>query len=75
MLNNTETKFYAIFNNGNDFELWSKTEGCNTRDAASAQAEMLLLDTYGSRDPKYMTRLNNMIVVNQDEANYLKLLN
>jgi hypothetical protein len=71
----TDSKFFAVFNNGSEFELWSKPEGCNSKGSAAAQAEMMLLDTYGSRDPKYLKRLNNLTVINKSEAEYLKLLN
>lgn len=67
--------FYAVFKNEEEdnFELWS--DGLNSANAALAQGEMRVLDTYGSKSRKYMKRINGLQAVNQDEAKYLKLLN
>jgi hypothetical protein len=66
------TKHYAVFDNEGQFEVWS--DPLPTKDQALAQGEMRVLDTLGSKDPKYVKRVNGLFTVDEREARYLKLV-
>ena len=72
-MNNKNRKFYAVFKNAdNEFELWAGP--CSSKLTALNQAELKVLDTYGSKSRKYMPRVNGMTAINESEAKYLKVV-
>ena len=65
--------FYAVYKNKGNFELWS--DKFNSKDPALLQAELRILDTYGSRSKEYARRINGLQTIDQETAKYLNLIN
>jgi hypothetical protein len=65
--------FYAVYKNEDNFELWS--DKFSSENPALLQAELRVLDTYGSRSKEYMRRINGLRAIDEHTARHLKLIN
>jgi hypothetical protein len=68
---NKDLKFYSIYRQDNEFELWGGP--CHSKEAALSQGELKVLDTYGSKSKNYMNRVRGLFTVDEFEAKYLKV--
>ena len=72
MNSNVNLKFYSVYKQDDNFELWGGP--CPSKEAALGSGELKILDTYGSKSPKYAKRVNGLLAINESEAKYLKVV-